>query len=115
MGFCQAISHKENLVLKKLTERKRLRLRPVAYYKNKTPIIIIIKLTPWPESSNELYRPSESHLSAKLVSTYADRVCHVISVTIILYVHVYIYIYKTHTHTPSKIPSIRFFKLFSGL
>jgi hypothetical protein len=29
----------------------------------------------------ELYRPSDSCLSAKLVSTFADRGCHVVSVT----------------------------------
>jgi hypothetical protein len=32
------------------------------------------KRTPWPESSNELYRPSDHRLSAKLVLTFADRV-----------------------------------------
>jgi hypothetical protein len=37
--------------------------------------------TPWPESANELYRPSEHRLSAKLVPTFADRECHVVSVT----------------------------------
>jgi hypothetical protein len=29
--------------------------------------------TPWPESANELYRPSDLRLSAKLVRTFADR------------------------------------------
>jgi hypothetical protein len=42
---------------------------------------IIKKLTRWPESMGTLYRPSDSRLSAKLVSTFADRVCHVVSVT----------------------------------
>jgi CBS-domain-containing membrane protein len=37
--------------------------------------------TPWPESASELYRPSDSCLSAKLVPTFADRECHVVSVT----------------------------------
>jgi hypothetical protein len=36
---------------------------------------------PWPESASELYRPSDRHLSAKLVPTFADRGCHVVSVT----------------------------------
>jgi hypothetical protein len=41
-----------------------------------------IKKTPlWPESARELYRPSYRRLSAKLVSTFADRGCHVVSVT----------------------------------
>jgi hypothetical protein len=32
--------------------------------------------TPWPESASELYRPSDRHLSAKLVPTFSDRECH---------------------------------------
>jgi hypothetical protein len=39
------------------------------------------KKTPWSESASELYRPSDSRLSAKLVSTFADRGYHVVSVT----------------------------------
>jgi hypothetical protein len=39
------------------------------------------KKAPWPESASELYRPSDRRLSAKLVSTFADRGCHVVSVT----------------------------------
>jgi hypothetical protein len=39
------------------------------------------KQTPWSESASELYRPSDRHLSAKLVPTFADRGCHVVSVT----------------------------------
>jgi hypothetical protein len=39
------------------------------------------KETPWPESASELYRPSDRRLSAKLVPTLADRVCHVVSAT----------------------------------
>jgi hypothetical protein len=37
--------------------------------------------TSWPESVSELYRLSDGRLSAKLVSTFADRVCYVVSVT----------------------------------
>jgi hypothetical protein len=37
--------------------------------------------TPWPESASELYRLSDRHLSAKLVPTFADRGCHVVSIT----------------------------------
>jgi hypothetical protein len=37
--------------------------------------------TPWSESARELYRPSDRRLSAKLVPTFMDRVCHVVSVT----------------------------------
>jgi hypothetical protein len=36
---------------------------------------------PWPKSARELYRPSYHRLSAKLVPTFADRGCHVVSVT----------------------------------
>jgi hypothetical protein len=37
--------------------------------------------TPWPEFESELYRPSDRRLSAKLVPTFLDRECHVVSVT----------------------------------
>jgi hypothetical protein len=37
------------------------------------------KKTPWPESLSELYRSRGRRLSAKLVPTFADRGCHVIS------------------------------------
>jgi hypothetical protein len=36
---------------------------------------------PCPESTSELYRPSDRRLSSKLVPTFADRRCHVVSVT----------------------------------
>jgi hypothetical protein len=39
------------------------------------------KQTPWSESASELYRPSHFRMSEKLVPTFADRVCHVVSVT----------------------------------
>jgi hypothetical protein len=42
---------------------------------------VIQKQTQWPESASELYRPSDHRLSAKLVPTFADRWCHVVSVT----------------------------------
>jgi hypothetical protein len=37
--------------------------------------------TPWPESASELYRPSHRRLLAKLVPTFSDRGCRVVSVT----------------------------------
>jgi hypothetical protein len=37
--------------------------------------------TPWLESAMELYRLSDRRLSAKLVPTFADRVCRVVSTT----------------------------------
>jgi hypothetical protein len=39
------------------------------------------KQTSWPESASELYRPSDRRLSEKLVPTFADRGCHLVSVT----------------------------------
>jgi hypothetical protein len=37
--------------------------------------------TPWRESASELYRPSNRRLSAKLMPIFADRGCHMVSVT----------------------------------
>jgi hypothetical protein len=39
------------------------------------------KKTPWPETASELYQPSDRRLSTKSVPTFADRGCHVVSVT----------------------------------
>jgi hypothetical protein len=36
---------------------------------------------PWLESASELYRPGDRRMSTKLVPTFADRECHVVSVT----------------------------------
>jgi hypothetical protein len=36
--------------------------------------------TPWPVPASELYRRSDRRLSAKLVTIFADRGCHVVSV-----------------------------------
>jgi hypothetical protein len=40
-----------------------------------------LRTCPWPESASELYRQSDRRLSAKLVPTFPDRGCHVVSVT----------------------------------
>jgi hypothetical protein len=37
--------------------------------------------TPWPESATELHRPSDRRLSANWLPTFADKGCHVVSVT----------------------------------
>jgi hypothetical protein len=42
-------------------------------------IIIVVVITPWLESVNELCRPIERRLSAKLVPTFLDRGCRVVS------------------------------------
>jgi hypothetical protein len=39
------------------------------------------KQTPWSESASELYRPSYCRLSAKWLTTFADKGYHVVSVT----------------------------------
>jgi hypothetical protein len=39
------------------------------------------KYSIWSESASEIYRPSDRRLSAKWLSTFADRGCHVVSVT----------------------------------
>jgi hypothetical protein len=39
------------------------------------------QLTPWPDSAIELYRPSDRRLSAKLVPTFMDIGCYVVSMT----------------------------------
>jgi hypothetical protein len=38
-----------------------------------------VQQTPWPEPASELYQPSDRRLSGKLVPTFADRGCHVVS------------------------------------
>jgi hypothetical protein len=43
--------------------------------------IIIIIITPWLWFAGELCRPSDRRLWEKLVPTFADRGCHVVSVT----------------------------------
>jgi hypothetical protein len=48
---------------------------------NWVPYIRVRIKTPWPESASKLYRPSDSRLSAKLVPSFADGVCHMVSVT----------------------------------
>jgi hypothetical protein len=45
-------------------------------------VYIYINQTPWPESASDLCRPSDRHLSTKLVPTFADKRCRVVSVPI---------------------------------
>jgi hypothetical protein len=44
-------------------------------------IIILMIIIPCPESASELYRSSNRRLSAKLLPTFSDRGCHVVSAT----------------------------------
>jgi hypothetical protein len=57
-----------------MTDVLNTRLRLIAF-------LWFINLTLWPESASELYRPRDRRLSAKLATTFADRGCHVVSVT----------------------------------
>jgi hypothetical protein len=43
--------------------------------------LITKKKTPWSESASQLYRPGDRRFSAKWLPTFADRGCHVVSVT----------------------------------
>jgi hypothetical protein len=43
--------------------------------------LLLLKNLPWPEFMNELYRSSDCRLSAKIVPTFPDSGCHVVSVT----------------------------------
>jgi hypothetical protein len=51
------------------------------YYEYIASNLLKKKETPWPKSARELYRPRDCHLSAKLVPTFANRGCHVVSMT----------------------------------
>jgi hypothetical protein len=44
-------------------------------------MFILTKQTPWSESASELYRPSDRRLSAKWLPAFADKGCHVVSMT----------------------------------
>jgi hypothetical protein len=44
-------------------------------------VLCKFKLPGLSQSASKLYRTSDRRLSAKLVPTFADRVCHVVSVT----------------------------------
>jgi hypothetical protein len=39
----------------------------------------VINISPWIKSASELYRPSECRLSAKLVPTFVERECRMVS------------------------------------
>jgi hypothetical protein len=50
-------------------------------FKSQSSYQLKLNYTRWPESVGELYRPSDRRMSAKFVPTFADRGCHVVSVT----------------------------------
>jgi hypothetical protein len=47
----------------------------------KVDVMQLKEKTPWSESASELYRPSDRRFSAKWLPTFADKRCHVVSVT----------------------------------
>jgi hypothetical protein len=53
---------------------------PYVLLMERTFRLYIIK-TPWPESASELYRQNDRRFTAKLVTTFANRGFHVVSVT----------------------------------
>jgi hypothetical protein len=55
-----------------------LRSFPVVTY---ILLLLLNKKTQWPESTSELYPPSDCRLSAKLVPAFCGYRCHVVSVT----------------------------------
>jgi hypothetical protein len=54
---------------------------PYIIYLHTDHLFPYIKKTSWSQSESELYRPSDCHLSTKLVPTFVDRGCHVVSMT----------------------------------
>jgi hypothetical protein len=69
-------------IKKRFSETSYARLNGVTTQRTTIRITAKTRLKiPWPESASELYRPSDRRLSAKLVPTFADRGCHVVSVT----------------------------------
>jgi hypothetical protein len=56
-------------------------LTPITASANFLQYIIISVQTLWPESASKLYRLSNRCLSLKLEPTFADRGCHVVSMT----------------------------------
>jgi hypothetical protein len=67
----------------KLTKQPLLLCRILSSIRNKIGkwYIYAIKKLPWSESASEPYRPSDRRLSAKLMSAFVDRGCHMVSVT----------------------------------
>jgi hypothetical protein len=53
----------------------------VAYRGNVNKPLLHVKKTPWPEPASELYRLSDGRWSAKLVLSFVDIECHVVSAT----------------------------------
>jgi hypothetical protein len=59
--------------------------------------------TQWSQSASKLYRPSDRRLSAKLVPTFADRGCRVVSATD-LHVRILGFVDQTSWHSLVKVP-----------
>jgi hypothetical protein len=65
-----------------LTENNELNVHNKFKFKtsisNSIEIRVTKKQTPWPESASELYRPSDSRLSAELLPTFSVKGCRVV-------------------------------------
>jgi hypothetical protein len=87
---CQ-ISQDRSLITRKTKNRRDVYNIYVGEYEGKRAlrglryiyiyIYIYIFFTQWTEYVSELYRPSERRLSAKSAPAFADRGCHVVSMT----------------------------------
>jgi hypothetical protein len=75
--------HYENLVQFRAVQSFLLTLRFDLIFEHCSnlfgTILHTLSKTPWPISASELYRPSDRRLWAKLVPTFADRGCRVVS------------------------------------
>jgi hypothetical protein len=74
--------HETLITLRKKPQQWHLRLKPwKPNYTHEDGQLNPNMWTPRPESASELYRPSERHLSAKLVPSFVDMGCRVVIVT----------------------------------
>jgi hypothetical protein len=75
----QLLSNSHHLSLHKLNYSNHLFIKSIKRW----PVAAETckKKTPWSESANELYRQSDRRLLAKWLPSFADRGCHVVSVT----------------------------------
>jgi hypothetical protein len=88
---CRFVHHKSHMTWHVLEPGKpvaNLRSHGTAYSgsltrgnKYSSKLCRCVNFTQWPEPESELYRPSGHRLWSKLVPTFVDRGCHVVSVT----------------------------------
>jgi hypothetical protein len=59
----------------------RIKVEQSIRQEHKRGMVYNKKQTSWPQPASQQYRPSDSRLSTKLVPTFADRGCSVVSAT----------------------------------